>query len=731
MSRSLGTLTLDLIAKTGGFEQGFDKAQRVADKKLRQIERDAAARSKAIQDAFTNMAGAIAGPLAAAFSVGAVVDYARQLVQTGAEIQRFAQLAGASATEFQKFAHGAESAGVPIDKFADILKDVQEKIGEFLLTGGGELKDFFEVIAPKVGLTADAFRKLSGPEALQAYFSALEKSGIGQKEVIAQMEALASDSSLLIPLLRDNAQGFREAADEAERFGLVLSDEALAGLDEIRKGGKQAQDSFEGWAKQLAQDMLPTLLEMSRNLQGVGLALNGLGQIANVVVRGTFNTLATAAIGVSKAFEYMGTAVGGTLAAISQAGTGEFSQALETLKALGNDLTRIDNEAQGAIARVWTGGTEIKPLELPRSTEGAAMPAKPSKTPAKGSDSSRGRAEYEPLTDAARAYETALASLNRIQTEATTSGWNLNTAQQELLRVMQSPEWLQMPETWRVAVAEHGQYAINVEIAAKEQERLNELLAATPTAQLEAQRATMQFLASAFEQGRISAEQFSEAATAALGNVPANAEPAKDSFLDLTDVANDAARNMANVFADFFSDTDQNIGDMLTSFLEATAKMIMQAMMLQAVQAGMTAMGFPMKFAKGGVFDGGLQAFADGGVVNQPTFFKFADGGGFKNGLMGEAGPEAILPLKRGADGKLGVATNGSSGANVNIAIHEAPGTKATVNQRSDSQGNLTLDIIIDQIESKMSQNIARGRSPLGSVMERQYGLNRANGALR
>lgn len=368
MSRSLGTLTLDLIAKTGGFESGMDRAQRVADKKTREIERQAAARAKAIQDAFTNMAGAIAGPLAAAFSVGAIVDYTRQLVQTGAEIQRFAQLAGASTTEFQKFAHGAESAGVPIDKFADILKDVQEKIGEFLLTGGGELKDFFEVIAPKVGLTAEAFRKLSGPEALQAYFSALEKSGIGQKEVIAQMEALASDSSLLIALLRDNAKGFREAADEAERFGLVLSDEALAGLDEIRKGGKDAQSAFEGWTRQLAQDMLPTLLEMSRNLQGVGLALDGLGQVANLVVRGTFNTLATAAIGVSKAFEYMGTAVGGTLAAISQAGTGEFSQALETLKALGNDLTRIDKEAQGAIARVWTGGTEVKPLLSPTGT---------------------------------------------------------------------------------------------------------------------------------------------------------------------------------------------------------------------------------------------------------------------------------------------------------------------------------------------------------------------------
>ncbi|MGY6535291.1 MAG: phage tail tape measure protein, partial [Pararhodobacter sp.] len=58
-------------------------------------------------------------------------------------------------------------------------------------------------------------------------------------------------------------------------------------------------------------------------------------------------------------------------------------------------------------------------------------------------------------------------------------------------------------------------------------------------------------------------------------------------------------------------------------------------------------------FARGGVFAGGteLTAFARGGVVNRPTVFPFARG----IGLMGEAGPEAILPLRRGRDGRLGV----------------------------------------------------------------------------
>lgn len=72
---------------------------------------------------------------------------------------------------------------------------------------------------------------------------------------------------------------------------------------------------------------------------------------------------------------------------------------------------------------------------------------------------------------------------------------------------------------------------------------------------------------------------------------------------------------------------------------------------------------FGSLFAKGGVFSGGQEvtAFARGGVVNGPTIFPFAKG----IGLMGEAGPEAIMPLKRGRDGRLGVemSRDGSGGA--------------------------------------------------------------------
>lgn len=65
---------------------------------------------------------------------------------------------------------------------------------------------------------------------------------------------------------------------------------------------------------------------------------------------------------------------------------------------------------------------------------------------------------------------------------------------------------------------------------------------------------------------------------------------------------------------------------------------------------------------------GGLGAprmFAKGGIVDSPTPFRFADGGAFRSGLMGEAGPEAIMPLKRDSQGRLGVSAQGRSGGGV------------------------------------------------------------------
>ena len=98
--------------------------------------------------------------------------------------------------------------------------------------------------------------------------------------------------------------------------------------------------------------------------------------------------------------------------------------------------------------------------------------------------------------------------------------------------------------------------------------------------------------------------------------------------------------------------------------------------------------------ANGNAFNNGrITPFADGGVVNSPMLFPVGGGAG----VMGEAGPEAIKPLSRGADGKLGVRGGGAMNVTVNISTPD-------IQSFNQSQG---------QIAAQMAQAIMRGQRNL------------------
>ncbi|KAJ56583.1 tail protein [Actibacterium mucosum KCTC 23349] len=91
--------------------------------------------------------------------------------------------------------------------------------------------------------------------------------------------------------------------------------------------------------------------------------------------------------------------------------------------------------------------------------------------------------------------------------------------------------------------------------------------------------------------------------------------------------------------------------------------------------------GVGVPFAKGAPFtQGRVMPFANGGVVSGPTMFPMRGG----TGLMGEAGPEAIMPLTRGADGRLGVQSHGGGRAvhvTMNISTPDVQGFRRSQSQ--------------------------------------------------
>lgn len=137
------------------------------------------------------------------------------------------------------------------------------------------------------------------------------------------------------------------------------------------------------------------------------------------------------------------------------------------------------------------------------------------------------------------------------------------------------------------------------------------------------------------------------------------------------------------------------------------------------------------KFATGGVFLGGDLSSYRNSIVSNPTFFthdrhisRYAKGAG----LMGEAGPEAILPLQRMSGNRLGVLAGGVSAPQVTINIQNNTPAQVRTETSTDAQGMPRIDILIDELDNRLAARIGAGRSQTGRAIDMTRGTNRARG---
>jgi hypothetical protein len=273
---SLYTLTVDLLLKTGSFERDGGKAARHFDQRMQSMQASARRAGTAIGLAIS--AGVTAGG-------AAMVQWTRQVADLGVEYDKLGKLSGTTSEQFQRMAAGANTVGMSHEKLADIFKDVQDKIGDYVQTGGGALADFFDNIAKRTGVTAEQMRKLSGPDALGLYFKSLERANLSQTELTFYMEAIASDASALIPLLRNNSAGFQQWGNAAQAAGAIIDGKTNKATERLRKVTLEADLAFKGLKVSVAEEIIPALSDFSELLndpdfrQGFGVIVQGLATV--------------------------------------------------------------------------------------------------------------------------------------------------------------------------------------------------------------------------------------------------------------------------------------------------------------------------------------------------------------------------------------------------------------------------------------------------------------------
>lgn len=196
-----------------------------------------------------------AGTLISGFAVGFTLDNAAAIDET----ERLAMVANVTTQELQYLTAGADRFSISQEKLSDMLKDVNDKMGDFISSGGGEMKDFFENIANDIGITAESFKNLSGQDALQLYYDTLERANLSQSQMTFYMEAIANDATMLIPLLKNSGEEFTKWGDKAVAAGLVMSESQLEANKVLIENQKQVKIMMQGVKQSVSTAIAPLL----------------------------------------------------------------------------------------------------------------------------------------------------------------------------------------------------------------------------------------------------------------------------------------------------------------------------------------------------------------------------------------------------------------------------------------------------------------------------------------
>lgn len=262
-SAIIGALRVSLGLDSAQFTQGVKQAQKV---------------SAGLSKSFAALGAAIPA------IGGALTAITVSVARSGAEISRLSKVANAAPETFQRWAAGAETVGIQQEKLADILKDTTDRVGDFAATGGGPMADFFENIAPKVGVTIDQFRRLSGPEALQLYISSLEKAGASQQDMTFYLEAMASDATLLLPLLANGGAEMDRLGQRAASLGAVLDANTIAAMQRTQVALQGVGLVFTGIRNQIGVEFAPALAAVANGFTNAMMAGQPLAEAIRLMI---------------------------------------------------------------------------------------------------------------------------------------------------------------------------------------------------------------------------------------------------------------------------------------------------------------------------------------------------------------------------------------------------------------------------------------------------------------
>lgn len=257
---------------------------------------------------------------AAVGSLGALTGMALAYSNNAKEIQNLATVADMGVVEFQRMAVAADQVGITTEQLSDQIKDFNEKLGEFVLTGKGEATDAFELLQKHSKMSGEEIKKFalemqkaSGGDAMQMYVNKLEEAGVSQEQMSFLTENMANDFTKLIPIFAENGAMIDQWGDAAQRAGAIMDEEAIAKALELQDRTKLLELQLKGMSNTVMAAVVPALVDIADAFLDGGEQGNFMGDVAEFLAR-ALKVLASVALGVVTAFNAVGNAIGAAAA---------------------------------------------------------------------------------------------------------------------------------------------------------------------------------------------------------------------------------------------------------------------------------------------------------------------------------------------------------------------------------------------------------------------------------
>lgn len=644
---SAAKLSIDIEARIANLQAGLDKAGLLAEKQAARI-------ASAFSAGGSTLSVAIPAATIAGFAA-----FFRKTVDGVDKLNDLKDATGASIENLSALEDIAQRTGTSLDTAGDAVIKMNKALAD--AKPGSDQAAAFEAL----GLSVEELKRLDPVAAFQRLAVALSGFSDDANKARLVQELFGKSLKEVAPLLKDTA--------EAGKLVATVTSQQAQEAEALNKQLFAMQKESTDLARVLASKLVPSLNEFFIRLREGRAEFGGFGGLMMASISG--KAFVDAADGVAfytqklKELDAQPTNKRG----LGFMGQSDFKEDRAELQKFLDFYKKVN-------AQVAPDLGQSDPRELARRGRGVAgLPSLPAMLGTIKPGGKAAAALEKPfvanvfdqgMSDALKSIEGTDTNKIRALNEQLTALFTLQRETRGDAGVVQAIAKVR---------AELEKLDPEAQKAAESAARLKAILSSTPSSQFAEVLTDIELINKAFTDGQISAEKWAEASLVATGKLKSGVEDVKASGLDV-------ARELGLSFSSAFEDAivqGSKLRDVLDGLAQDLARILVRKSITEPLAASITGSfkGLNLFSADGNAFGAGghVIPFARGGIVDKPTMFGFSGG----TGLMGEAGPEAILPLTRGRGGKLGVVAQGGGGNVVHQTISiDARGAEQGVEQR-------------------------------------------------